>query len=146
VERLLWKAGVDVMDLSKITLFALSKKRMDWLNQRQEVLSQNIANADTPGYRAQDLKKFKFKELIRRESMQLNMDVKNSDHLGGRRKRIKDFAIEKDRKPYETMPGGNAVVIEEQMHKIGETSTKHKITVELYKKHLGMFRMALGRR
>jgi flagellar basal-body rod protein FlgB len=119
---------------------------MDWLNQRQEILSHNIANADTPGYRAQDLKKFKFKELIRRESMQLNMDVKNSDHLGGRRKRIKDFAAEKDRKPYETMPGGNAVVIEEQMHKVGETSTKHKITAELYKKHLGMFRMALGRR
>ena len=111
------------MDLSQITLFALSKKRMDWLNQRQEVLSQNIANADTPGFRAKDLKKFKFKELIRRESMQLNMDVKNSNHLGGRRKRIKDFASEKSRKPYETMPGGNAVVIEEQMHKVGETST-----------------------
>jgi len=134
------------MDLSKITLFALSKKRMDWLNQRQEVLSQNIANADTPGFRPKDLKKFKFKELIRRESMQLNMDVKNADHLGGRRKRIKDFASEKSRKPYETMPGGNAVVIEEQMHKVGETSTKHKLTAELYKKHLGMFRSALGRR
>ena len=134
------------MDLSKITLFALSKKRMDWLNQRQEVLSQNIANADTPGFRPKDLKKFKFKELIRRESMQLNMDVKNADHLGGRRKRIKDFALEKTRKPYETMPGGNAVVIEEQMHKVSETSTKHKIAADLYKKHLGMFRSALGRR
>jgi flagellar basal-body rod protein FlgB len=133
------------MDLSKITLFALSKKRMDWLNQRQEVLSQNIANADSPGYRPQDLKKFKFKELIRRESMQLNMNVDNPNHLGGRRKRIKDFAAEKERKPYETMPAGNAVVIEEQMHKVSETSTKHKITTELYKKHLGMFRTALGR-
>ncbi|MEX2451016.1 MAG: flagellar basal body rod protein FlgB [Rhodospirillales bacterium] len=133
------------MDLSKITLFALSKKRMDWLNQRQEVLSQNIANADSPGYRPQDLKKFKFKELIRRESMQLNMNVENPNHLGGRRKRIKDFAAEKERKPYETMPAGNAVVIEEQMHKVSETSTKHKITTELYKKHLGMFRTALGR-
>ena len=87
------------MDLTKITLFALSKKRMDWLNQRQEVLAQNIANTDSPGYRAQDLKKFKFKELIRRETMQLNMDVQNPSHLGGRRKRIKDFASEKDRKP-----------------------------------------------
>ncbi|MEQ8193191.1 MAG: flagellar basal body protein [Rhodospirillales bacterium] len=118
---------------------------MDWLNQRQEVLSQNIANADSPGYRPQDLKKFKFKELIRRESMQLNMDVGNSKHLGGRRKRIKDFAAEKERKPYETMPAGNAVVLEEQMHKVNETSAKHKITTELYKKHLGMFRTALGR-
>ena len=74
------------------------------------------------------------------------MDVKNANHLGGRRKRIKDFAVEKDRKPYETLPGGNAVVIEEQMHKVGVTTTKYKITAELYKKHLGMFRMALGRR
>ncbi len=134
------------MDLSKITLFALSKKRMDWFNQRQEVLAQNISNADTPGFKPRDLKKFKFKELIRRENMQLNMNVSSQNHLGGRRKRIKDFSQEETRKPYETMPAGNAVVIEEQMHKVSETSMKHKITADLYKKHLTMFRTAIGRR
>ena len=63
------------MELKSMTLFQAVKKRMDWLAQRQEVLSQNIANADTPKYRARDLKSYNFIELIRRENTQLNMKV-----------------------------------------------------------------------
>ena len=36
------------MDLSKIPLLGMVTKHMDWLNQRQKVISQNIANSDTP--------------------------------------------------------------------------------------------------
>ncbi len=39
------------MDLNKVSLFGMMKQRLAWLGQRQEVLAQNIANADTPGYR-----------------------------------------------------------------------------------------------
>ena len=44
------------MNLPDIPLFAMLRERMSWLNQRQGVLSQNVANADTPGYGARDLK------------------------------------------------------------------------------------------
>ena len=119
---------------------------MDWLSQRQEILATNISNSDSPGYKPKDLKPFSFDDLVRRESNQLNMAVGGSGHLGGRRKRIMDFDSEETRKPFETAPQGNAVVLEEQMMKVAETTAKHKLTSELYKKHLGMFRMALGRR
>ena len=134
------------MDFSSIPLFGTIKKRLDWLSQRQEVLSQNIANSDTPEYRARDLKPFDFKDIVRRQTMQINMDVTRKDHLGGNRKRIRDFAEKPTRKPYETLPDGNAVVLEEQMMKIAQTTTSHNLATQLYRKHLAMFRTALGRR
>ena len=39
------------MDLPDVPLLSMLKQRMTWLNQRQDTLSQNVANADTPGYR-----------------------------------------------------------------------------------------------
>lgn len=132
------------MDLKSLTLFQAVKKRMDWLGQRQEVLAQNIANADSPKYRARDLKPYNFKELLRRESAQLNMTVSGEGHLGGRRKRIRDFSEAADRRPFETAPQGNSVVLEEQMAKVGETGANFKIATNLYRKHVSMIRMALG--
>ena len=46
----------------------------------------------------------------------------------------------------ETSPNGNSVVLEEQMAKMGETGISHRLTTELYKKHLNMIRMAVGGR
>ena len=46
------------MDPGKLALFRLAEQRLAWLDRRQEVLAQNIANADTPGYAARDLPAF----------------------------------------------------------------------------------------
>jgi flagellar basal-body rod protein FlgB len=40
-------------------------RRMDWLSQRQTVLSQNVANADTPNYQPRDLKTLDFRAELR---------------------------------------------------------------------------------
>lgn len=133
------------MDLDKISFFAMAKKRLAWLTQRQEVLAQNVANSDTPGFRPSDLKPFAFKELVRRESMQINMEVTQAGHADGRRKRLRDFAEKPERKPFETAPAGNAVILEEQMAKLNESSISHKLTTELYAKHLRMIRTAIGK-
>ena len=126
------------MDLNKTTLFAAVKSRLGWLTERQEVLAQNIANADTPRYRAKDLKSFEFREILRQEKIQLNMNVTDASHQPGRRKRIRDFAEQTQRQPFETSPTGNSVVLEEQMAKVNETHTKHKLVTQLYKKHLSI--------
>ena len=41
-----------------IPLMSMLKSQMGYLNQRQKVISQNVADADTPGYTPQDLKSF----------------------------------------------------------------------------------------
>ena len=133
------------MSLENLTLFSAVKKRLSWLTQRQEVLAHNIANADTPKYKARDLKAFNFKEIVRREGMQLNIEVSDPVHMPGKRKRIRDFIEFEERRPFETSPNGNSVVLEEQMGKINGSQINHKLTTNLYKKHLNMFRIALGK-
>ncbi len=134
------------MELDKIALFGLVKKRLAWLAQRQEVLAKNIANSDTPGYKPRDLKAFDFKRLVSREVGRVTLDVTNRAHVGGGPRRSADFAEERTRDPYESAPAGNAVILEEQMMKVGETTMSYRLTTELYKKHLNMIRTALGRR
>ena len=46
------------MALDDIPLFSMLKGRLSYLNQRQQVISQNVANSDTPGYTPNDLKPF----------------------------------------------------------------------------------------
>ena len=131
------------MDIEKQTLFSAVKSRMSWLTQRQDILSQNSANADTPRYRATDLKPFQFRDILRKEKIQLNMDVTSASHQPGRRKRIRDFSEQQVRQPFETAPNGNNVIIEEQLAKVNETQTKHRLVTQLYKKHLSMITMAV---
>ena len=134
------------MDVDKITLFGALKKRLSWLTQRQEILSENIANSDTPKYRAKDIEPFKFRDVLREQQIgQVNMERTNPLHLEGIRHRVTDFRTEVESKPWETAPNGNAVVLEEQMAKLNETQVKHKLTAELYKKQLAMLRMAIGK-
>lgn len=134
------------MDLGKTALFEVIKGRLAWLSQRQQVLARNIANADTPGYRPRDLESFGFGEMVRSRAGDLDMEMTSPVHLGGQRPPGHAFSEKENRRPFETAPSGNAVVLEEQMAKVNETSVAHKLTAQLYRKHLGMIRMALGRR
>ena len=69
------------MEIGDTTLFSVIKKRLAWLTRRQEVLGQNIANSDTPKYKARDIKPFDFKELLSRKARQVNMAVTDKNHL-----------------------------------------------------------------
>jgi len=131
---------------SKITMFGALKKKMAWVAQRQEVLAQNIANANTPEYRARDLKAFSFKDSVRQQQNRVRMAVTSGNHLAGQVRRDGQFKEHDERKPYETMTDGNSVVLEEQMAKVGETQISHRVTSEIYKKHLAMIRMAANSR
>ncbi len=134
------------MELDKLTLFSVVKRRLAWLGHRQEVLAQNIANSDTPRYQARDLKAFKFKDLVRNQSSNIRMATTSGSHMTGSPKRAVDFKVVTERMPMETSPNGNSVVLEEQMAKISETGISHRLTTQLYKKHLNMLRMAIGGR
>jgi flagellar basal-body rod protein FlgB len=133
------------MDFNDITLFSTMKKKFAWLSQRQEVLAENIANADSPGYQARDLKPFDFKRILQRQKSVVNLDQTNPLHIAGRHQSDGDFQAQKERKPYETAPDGNSVILEEQMQKMNETGTTHRLMTELYKKNLNLFKIALGK-
>ena len=133
------------MELTDLPMFGLIRNRMNWLGQRQQVLSQNVANADTPSYRARDLKEFDFREVLdssRRRQMGVNLDRTNIAHsLGTSSSGRSEFSSGEVRDSYETAPDGNAVVLEEQMIKMSESVTNHGLMTQIYKKQLAMFKM-----
>ena len=139
------------MDITQIPLFSALGKRMGWLTARQSVVSQNIANADTPGFKPSDLKPQSFRELVGSNggvahSRGARLQMTSAKHMPGRTDGTEPFEVEKDRQVYEISPTGNGVVLEEQLMKLTETQIDYQLSTSLYKKHLGMIRAAIGRR
>ena len=132
------------MELTNLPMFGLIKQRLSWLNQRQQVIANNVANANTPAFLAQDLKKFDFKQIIRQyrpKARQVGTALTKPNHIPGKQRRDSESFREIDvRRPYETAPDGNQVILEEQMIKMNETVTNHNLITQIYKKQLAMFR------
>jgi flagellar basal-body rod protein FlgB len=133
------------MDLSKLPLFEMMTKRLSWLGRRQEVIAENIANADTPHYKPHDLKPLDFGHAVKTEMGKLQLAVTNTGHLGGTVPPGSPFQEGKEKKPIETTLSGNSVVFEEQLMKANQTAMDYELTTNLYRKHLAMIREALGR-
>ena len=132
------------MNLQEIPLFALVSKRMAWLTERQQVLAQNVANADTPKYKPRDLTQQSFRKMLAPQRPGMEMKRTAGSHIQ-RVPNAMQFRAEKTRKTYETAPSGNAVVLEEQLMKVSETQGHYRLATNLYRKHVEMIKMALGR-
>lgn len=133
------------MSLSDIPLFGMLRERMHWLQARQSVLSENVANADTPGFGARDLKAPDFRDMLKGEGGRLQMASTRSGHLAGSATstaRVGDFRAE-DAPDSETSSNGNSVVLEEQMMKVSETQMDYQTATGLYSKGLSLIRIAV---
>jgi flagellar basal-body rod protein FlgB len=131
------------MDLSKNPLLHLLGQKMAWLSQRQEVLSQNVANSSTPGYQPNDLAPMDFKGMVRALG-RLEAVKTRPAHIGVSLRAAGAFAVVPERHK-EAAPDGNAVDLEEQMVKMAETQMDYQLITNLYRKHVGMIKAALGR-
>ena len=132
------------MDIGSIPLFGRITQRMAWLSERTRVLSQNIANADTPGYRPKDVKPLDF-EAEMRKLAPVEPARTSQQHMTGTVPPSGDFDVKKSKKFYEQAREENAVVIEEQMMKLSESQVSYNMMVNLYRKHVDMFKTAIGR-
>lgn len=132
------------MDLTNLKLFQMATKRMDWLSKRQQVLSQNIANSDTPGYGPKDLKKLKFHDLLRPQMKRSTLQKTSSMHIEAMHKNPK-YRNDSKKETYETAPAGNSVILEEQLTKVSETQANHRLASNIYTKQVAMLKIALGR-
>jgi flagellar basal-body rod protein FlgB len=130
------------MDISGLGLFRMITQQLHWLGQRQDVLSQNVANADTPGYQARDLKPLSFDDQLR-QSTALHMATTEPGHLAGRGADPATAAT-KPVTPWEVSPDGNGVILEQQMTALAETQANYQMATELYRKQIGMLKTAIG--
>jgi len=134
------------MDLDNLTLFKMAMTKMDWASQRQKVLAQNVANADTPDYKAKDLKKVDFRKVL--ENMNptpVKVAQTNSAHLPGTIPQQEAFRSNTPFKPYEESPDANEVTLEDQMEKVGQARADYTTAVSLMEAQLKMFKTAIDK-
>lgn len=136
------------MSTESIGLFKAMTAKMSFLDQRQKIISQNVANADTPGYIPHDLVPVDFgavmsKTLPGRPPV-LRPVVTNDMHIGGKNE-VDHPKNKKQKTTYEVAPAGNSVILEEQMVNATKTATDYNLMTTLYQKNVGMLRTALDR-
>lgn len=119
--------------------------KMDYLNQRQRVIAQNISNADTPGYKPQDLVKVDFGDVLKKvtKSNAVHIERTAALHITPNGD-VDDPKERKMKKVYDVAPAGNAVVMEEQMINSQSTVSDYNLMTSLYQKNVSMMKMALG--
>ena len=112
----------------RLEIFALASAQARHAAARQAVVAQNIANADTPGYRARDLAAFS--EMIRR--------IEARDLDGPLPLRVIDAGTP-------ASPNGNTVSLELEMLRGVEAQRAHDRALRVYGAALGILRASLGR-
>ena len=136
------------MIFNNLPILSVMAKKLSWLSQRTEVLAQNVANADTPGFKARDLRQVTFGQLVAKErgltATTRAPRVTNAAHMKGTIA-VRQFREEKVADPGNASFDGNTVSTEQQLLKLGETQATHQMTLNLYRKHLSMMRTAIGR-
>ncbi len=132
------------MDIDKITLSDLAMAKLDWAAKRARLIAQNVANADTPGYKARDLDKFTFKDALQAVAP-VTVARTNPQHLKGTIPEQSRFTVRKNLKTSEAAPDGNNVVVEEQMQKLSDAKGAYSTAVTLMSAEDRLMKLALGK-
>jgi flagellar basal-body rod protein FlgB len=114
------------------------KGRMQWLQSRQKLLAQNVANADTPGFKPRDLK------APSDPAAGVQMAQTSSAHIGP--STAPGAPGSRGAQRFETVPSGNAVTLEDEMLKVAETQMDFQTAASLYTKSLNLLMIAVGKR
>jgi flagellar basal-body rod protein FlgB len=135
------------MAITDIPIFSMLRTRLQYSQERQRVLAENVANADTPNYRARDLKAPKFPdptEIAPATVSSVSLVRTEDGHIaqfGG------NSSFDTNRKnSYEVRPTGTAVNLEDEMIKVADNQTDFQAASALYTRSLGLLKVALGKR
>ena len=125
-------------------LSALTEK-MKWHQSRQSLLAENVANADTPGFKGRDLKAFGFEEHMQNLStakietvatQPTHFSVQGTESDGFGPRRLNNFEI---------TPEGNGVTIEDEMMKVASNQMDYQAITAIYTRSLRILKSALGK-
>src|SRR5436190_9279813 len=111
------------MPISDIPIFSMLRTRMQWHQERQKVLAENVANADTPNFRTRDLKPLDFGSQVQTAG-QVRLASTNPMHIAGSAGNSA-FATGGNGK-YDVKPAGNAVNLEDEMMKVASNQMDYQ--------------------
>ncbi len=122
------------------------RRQMQTLSERQRVIAQNIANSETPGYKARTVADADFSDLVEssgkvaRPRVELTQGMRN---LGAIQPAGSGIVLDKD--VSETKPDGNNVTLEDQLLRMGQVQAEFTAMTNLYRKQLSMLKTAVGK-
>lgn len=133
------------MPISGIPLFSMLRSKMQWHQERQGLLAENVSNADTPRFRPRDLAPLKFDGRSPPAPAAVALVRTDPAHLAGANAGATQFQT--DRKGvFEVRPAGNAVTLEDEMLKVAANQMDYQAATTLYGRSLGLIKTAIGRR
>lgn len=126
---------------TELNVFKIAYSMATHAGKRQALVSQNIANADTPGYHAKDIKPFK--EVYAAGPRPGDMVASRGSHLNGNKGSQMDWAVTTSSKG--TDPNDNSVSIETEILNGVEVKRQHDRALAIYKSSMNILRASIGR-
>lgn len=133
------------MGLMNLPVFAAVTDKMRWHQTRQGLLAENVANAETPGYRGRDLAQYDFAKrngamsaatLSTTVTQPLHISVTSSGEAAFGAQRMANF---------EVTPDANGVTLEDEMMKVTTNMMDYQAATSVYQKSIKILKTALGR-
>lgn len=117
-----------------IYLFDLASQAGRWLAARQATIAENTANANTPGYKAQDITPFA--DVL--DNTQVGLTTTNPLHISLGPEDLASPTF-KDEDPWEVTLSGNSVSLEQEMTKAGDVNRAYSLNTSIIKAFNNMF-------
>ena len=136
------------MAITDIPILSMLRTRLEWAQERQRVLAENVANSDTPNYRARDLAppKFDAPAAVTPSTVStVSLARTENGHIAGVGLSGSAFRTE-SKGNYEVRPTGNAVNLEDEMMKVAANQMDYQAATALYTRSLNLIKIALGKR
>ena len=132
------------MGFFEVPLTQMIDEKLRYHSQRMPVLAQNVANADTPGFKAKDVQAPDFKKMVQ-ANQRLPMAQTSPLHLSSSTMLSPAMAVVLQETTYETNPNGNNVSIEEQVQKVSMNASEYQLALNLHESVDKMFNIAIGK-
>jgi flagellar basal-body rod protein FlgB len=137
------------MAISDIPILSMLRTRLQWAQERQRVLAENVANSDTPNYRARDLTPPKFGDPTQVTSAPVStvsLLLTENGHIGALGGGSGSAFRTDTKSNYEVRPTGNVVNLEDEMMKVAANQMDYQAATALYTRSLNLIKTALGKR
>jgi flagellar basal-body rod protein FlgB len=136
------------MAITDISILSMLRTRLQWSQERQRVLAENVSNSDTPKYRARDLTALKFEDptqVTPTAVSTVSLARTEGGHIEGLSSSGSAFRTEL-KGSYDIRPTGNAVNLEDEMMKVAANQMDYQAATALYTRSLNLLKTALGKR
>jgi flagellar basal-body rod protein FlgB len=133
------------MSISDLPVLSALRTKMQWHQERQRVLSENVSNSDTPNFKPRDLVAPKFDAAGAAAGTMgaLAMTRTTTGHITP--SGAPDSFDRNKRAGFQTRPAGNSVNLEDEMLKVSANQMDYAAVTSLYSKSLHLLKTAIGK-